>query len=67
MISPLGNNGIILLKDIRESMPKPGTADEKKPAETVVSPKVEKEADKTKECVRDEVGCCDNLTASYWG
>jgi len=67
MITPIGHNRIMLINGTKEVASLPKLIDEKKPADTVVIPKVEMETEKEKEVPRDQVGRCDNLTASYWG
>jgi hypothetical protein len=67
MISPVSSNRIIPLEGTRETQTRQKNVEVKKPVDTVTITKVEMNMDKVKEVPRDQVGQCDNLTASYWG
>lgn len=67
MISPVSSNRIVPLGGAREIQTRQNNVEVEKPVDTVTIAKVDMSTDKEKEVPRDQVGQCDNLTASYWG
>jgi len=67
MITAIRHNEIMLVNGTTEVVSRSKPIDEKKTDDTAVIPKVEMGTDNGKEVPQDEVGKCDNLTASYWG
>ena len=67
MISPVSSNRIVPLGGTRETQTRQKNVEVEKPVDTVTIAKVDMSTDKEKEVPRDQVGQCDNLTASYWG
>jgi len=64
-MTPVQHNEIILVNGTKEAVSRSKPIDERKKDDTVAVPKAEMETER--EVPRDEVGKCDNLTASYWG
>jgi len=67
MITPIRHNRITPVNGMKEIASRPKPIDEKKTDDPVVTPKIEMGTEKGKEIPQDQVGNCDNLTASYWG
>ena len=68
MILPTTSNRIVPVNGAKEAPMKPKTLDHDKPiTDTGVISKINVGTGKVNEVPRDQVGICDNLTASYWG
>jgi hypothetical protein len=68
MILPITSNRIISVNGVKEAPVRPKPLDHNEPInDTVVISKIDVGTEKVNGIPRDQVGICDNLTASYWG